>query len=1044
MTATAARPGPAAPGVSPSGGDAAAFIADLRRAVDGAVDDSVRRRAEYSTDASNYRVVPQVVVAPRDVDDALAALAVAREHGVPVTPRGAGTSCAGNAVGPGLVLDLAEHVNRILDVDPEARTARVEPGVILSSLQQVAAPHGLRFGPDPSTQNRATLGGMIGNNACGPHAVAWGKTAENVLELDVVDGAGRRFTASSDARLGGGALDAVPGLQRLVDTNLADIRTHFGRFGRQVSGYSLEHLLPERGADLAKMLVGSEGTLGTVLGATVRLVPLPTKPVLVVLGYPTMAHAADAVPALLAHGPLAVEGLDSRLVDVVRRVKGDAAVPALPPGEGWLMVEVGALADETLDDVLTRARVLAAAGQTPHSLVVPAGREADALWRIRADGAGLGGRTPAGAPAWPGWEDAAVPPEKLGAYLRDFETLLAGHGMDGLLYGHFGDGCVHVRIDAPLHEDGGVARWQRFLEEAADLVAGYGGSLSGEHGDGRTRSELLGRMYPERILDLFGQVKTLLDPHRLLNPGVLVDPAPLAADLRRPLARPTVPAAGGFRFPHDGGDLTTAVHRCTGVGKCRADNSAAGGFMCPSFQATGDEKDVTRGRARVLQEAANGTLVAGWADPAVRESLDLCLSCKACATDCPTGMDMARYRAEVLHRTYRGRLRPRTHYTLGMLPFWTRLLHRVPFAPVLANAVMGIAPVRKVAFTLLGIDPRRLMPTIATHTFADWAGKVGGVRRAAAPAPAPGVGTDGSAPSAPPSLPRTTTAEPAVPGGAADAPAPSSPEAGHPAAAEDRDERIVVGPATVTTTRVLLWADSFSQDLDPAGARATVDVLRAAGYEVVLPPKDVCCGLTWISTGRLDGARARLGDLLEVLAPFAANGVPIIGVEPSCTAVLRDDLLDLLPGDPRARMVADGTYTLAELLTAPAPVGPGERWSPPDLTGVDVVAQPHCHHYSVMGWRSDEALLRGTGARVTTLAGCCGLAGNFGMEQGHYDVSVAVAENALLPALRDAPPGAVYLADGFSCRTQAQQLAGSGGVHLAQLLRDGRDAGPGR
>lgn len=945
-------------------------VAALRSAVRGAVDDSSRRRAEYSTDASNYRVVPQVVVFPRDTDDVVAALEVTRAAGVPLTSRGGGTSVAGNAVGTGVVLDFSRHVNRVLAIDPEARTARVEPGVVMSELQRQAAPHGLRFGPDPSTQARATLGGMIGNNACGPRAVAYGRTADNVVALDVVDGTGRRFEAAR-------GLDPVPGLDALVRANLETIRTELGRFGRQVSGYSLEHLLPENGADLAKALVGTEGTLVTLLGATVNLVPIAAAPVLVVLGYPDMPTAADAVPALLAHAPLAIEGMDARLVDVVRRVKGASAVPPLPAGGGWLMVEVGG-AD--LDEAMTRARALTADAGTDAVGVFPPGPQAAAMWRIREDGAGLGGRTPSGEQAWPGFEDSAVPPARLGAYLRELEALMATHAVDGLAYGHFGDGCVHLRLDVPLERSGDPLR--AFMTDAAHLVAAHGGSLSGEHGDGRARSELLPVMYSPTAIAAFEAVKDLFDPRDLLNPGVLVRPRPLDADLRRPHARSLLAGSGGFAFAHDAGDFTTAVHRCVGVGKCRADTSAAGGFMCPSYLATRDEKDSTRGRARVLQEMANGTFVTqGWAAPEVHEVLDLCLACKACSSDCPAGVDMAQYKSEVLHRTYRGRLRPVSHYVLGWLPRWTRLVTGVPGLARLANAALGIRPVAKLVLAAGGMDTRRAMVTFAPTPFRAWARGAGAAQV-----------TRGA--------------------GAVD------------------DE----APEGARRPRVLLWTDSFSDGLAPSVAQAAVRVLRAAGYEVVVPDDEACCGLTWITTGQLDGARDRLTHLLGVLGPYAVNGIPIVGLEPSCTAVLRSDLLDLLPDDPRAVAVARETRTLAELLTAPAPIGPRERWQLPDLSGVTAVVQPHCHHHSVMTYTADRTLLTEAGAQFSTLAGCCGLAGNFGMEKGHYETSVAVAEHALLPALRDAAPGDVYLADGFSCRTQAEQLAGVQGVHLAELL----------
>jgi Fe-S oxidoreductase len=639
-----------------------------------------------------------------------------------------------------------------------------------------------------------------------------------------------------------------------------------------------------------------------------------------------------------------------------------------------MMVEVGG---DTLDEALERAGALAADAGTSAVGVFPPGPEAAAMWRIREDGAGLGGRTPSGEQAWPGFEDSAVPPERLGAYLRELEALMASHGVDGLAYGHFGDGCVHLRLDVPMERSGDPLR--AFMTDAAHLVAAHGGSLSGEHGDGRARSELLPVMYSERAISAFGAFKDLLDPDDLLNPGVLVRPRPLDADLRRPAAHPIPAARGGFSFEHDHGDFTTAVHRCVGVGKCRADNGAAGGFMCPSYQATMDEKDSTRGRARVLQEMANGSLVSrGWSSREVHEALDLCLSCKACSSDCPAGVDMAQYKSEVLHRTYRGRLRPANHYALGWLPRWTRVVTGVPGLARLANAALGVRPLAKTVLALGGMDTRRRMVEFAPRPF------------------------------------RTRVRRGEV--AATRSPAPTA------------------GALTPTRQPVLLWTDSFSDALAPEVPEAAVKVLRAAGYEVLVPDHEACCGLTWISTGQLDGARKRLTHLLEVLGPYAVNGIPIVGLEPSCTAVLRSDLLDLLPGDPRAVAVSRATRTLAELLMAPAPVGPGERWTLPDLSEVTAVVQPHCHHHSVMTYTADRTLLTRAGASFSTLAGCCGLAGNFGMEKGHYDVSVQVAERALLPALRDAAPGDVYLADGYSCRTQAEQLGGVQGVHLAQLL----------
>jgi len=957
----------------------------LRAVLGPAVDASARRRAEYSSDASNYRVVPRAVVFPRSADDVLAAAAVCRELAVPLTVRGGGTSIAGNSVGPGVVLDLSRHLNQVVSIDPDTRTAVVQPGVVLDQLQRAAGRHGLRFGPDPSTHSRCTVGGMIGNNSCGAHAMAYGTTAANVVALDALDGAGRRL------QIGTGH-EAVPGLAAFAAERVAPISHEFGRFRRQVSGYSLEHLLPSGNGNLARALAGTEGTCCIVLAATVSLVPVPAATALCVLGYPDMPAAADDAPCLDGQAVLALEGIDARLVDVVRAHRANAAVPELPAGAAWLLAEVGGASEA---EAVAAARSLAAAAGAASSLVVPAGPQAAALWRIREDGAGLGSRTAAGAPAWPGWEDAAVPPGQLGPYLREFLALLDGHRLDGLLYGHFGDGCVHVRIDFPLADH--PERLRPFLTEAAQLVAGYGGSISGEHGDGRARSELLPIMYSRQAIDAFAAFKGLFDPDGLLNPGVIVGARPVAADLRVPAARP-LRAAGGFALSADGGDLSRAVHRCVGMGKCRADNGPAGGFMCPSYLATRDEKDSTRGRARVLQELANGTLVTGgWRAPEVHEALDLCLSCKACSRDCPVSVDMATYKSEVLHQAYRGRVRPRSHYALGWLPRWTRL---AAAAPGLANAALRLRPVTGIVRRVAGIDPRRPLPGLARHP-------------------------------ATPSRLRQLSASTVS---ASTVSASTGPATAGPAAARPSGDRAVI------------WADTFTRAFSPQVAEAAVAVLAEAGFEVIVPDRSWCCGLTWISTGQLRGARARLRAAVAGLAPYAEQGMTIVGLEPSCTAVLRGDLTDLLDGDPRARAVAAATRTLAETLLgagrdARPGAGPPARPGPEDLpwlrgrlAGKRIIAQPHCHHHAVLGYHADLAVLRAAGADTQVLAGCCGLAGNFGMERGHYEVSAAVAEQALLPALRAAPAGTLLLADGFSCRVQASQLAGWPASHLAQLL----------
>lgn len=931
----------------------------LQRHGAGDVSDDAAVLGAYSSDASLYRVPPVAVAFPRSADEVAAVLAAARAEGLTVTARGAGTSVAGNAIGPGVVVDFSRHMNQVVSIDGDAATAVVQPGVVQAVLQKAAAPHGLRFGPDPSTSTRCTIGGMIGNDACGARSLAYGRTSHNVRAVRALLADGSLLTTGYDASgapvAEAAGSDVLDRLRKVVAGDLATVRTEFGTFGRHVSGIALDHLAPERGFDLTRTLVGSEGTLAVLTEATVRLVRAPKAAIMVVLGFADFPTAGFATPEVLAFEPSACEGLDRRIVEVIRERRGEHAVPPLPAGDAWMFVE---LSGTDPDDVRRRADLLAAAGLGVSALVVDDPRTADRLWKIRADGAGLAGRAPSGKPAWAGWEDAAVPPEQLGTYLTSFEELLAQHELTAMPFGHFGEGCLHVRMDFPFDRPDGADRFHAFLEDAADLVTSLGGSLSGEHGDGRARSDLLPRMYSPAALSLMAAVKDVFDPTRMLNPGILVEPASSAADLRYSTsARLTKGLA--LAYSSDGGDFGQAVHRCTGVGKCRADNSASGGVMCPSYQATREEIHSTRGRARLLQEIVNGDSTTTWGSPEVHEALDLCLSCKGCASDCPTGTDMASYKAEVLHQTYKRKLRPRSHYSVGWLPRWAKVGSAMPR---FANRSMDLAPLRKVALKAAGVDTRRRMPAFARRTF-----------------------------------------------------------------------RRTFGGSVGTGTPVVLFVDSFTNHFAPRVADAAVAVLRDAGYDPRITRQQECCGLPWISTGQLDGAARRLGGMVDALADDARAGVPIVGLEPSCTAVLRHELRELVPG-PDAAAVASATTTLAELLSRT----PG--WTPPSLAGVRIVAQPHCHHHAVMGWSTDQALLERAGATVEAVPGCCGMAGNFGVEQGHYEVSVAVAEANLLPAVRSSAgeAGRVVLADGFSCRTQLDELAPDAEpVHLAELLARG-------
>ncbi len=887
-----------------------------------------------------------MVVRPRAVEELIATLAVSRETGVPLTMRGSGTSIAGNAIGAGIVVDTSKYLNRVLELDLESRTALVQPGTVHATLQGLAVPVGLRFGPDPSTHTRCTIGGMIGNNACGSRALGYGRTVDNVEALTVLLADGTVVSTGSGTA-SASASDAERRLHALVDAHLDVVRTEFGRFGRQVSGYSFEHLLPEMGRRFERFLTGTEGTLGVVLEARVRLVEDAPARALAVLGYPDMAEAADAVPALLQHPLVALEGLDLRIAALV------ATRPDLPAGAGWLFAEV---TGDTPQEAVSLAEAVARDAGVPHRIVTDP-LEQLALWKIREEGAGLAARS-LSRPAQAGWEDAAVPPAKLGAYLRDFDALLRQHRLDGVPYGHFGDGCVHVRIDFELESAPGRGTYRQFVEDAADLVASYGGSMSGEHGDGRARSELLGRMYSPAAIAMMEQAKRILDPGNLLNPGVLVDPAPFDSDLR--LAAPPVPLRTSLRLTHDGGSFSAAVHRCTGVGKCIADNTGSAGVMCPSYLATRNEQDSTRGRAHVLQDVAMGII--GFDDPAVEDALDLCLSCKGCASDCPTGIDMATYKSEALSQKYAGATgflrRPRSHHALGQLPRWARMT-----PPRLANAMLRNDLLGRMAKLAAGVDQRRSLPSFSERPLRSRRG---------------------------------------------------SPDDGRGQSSPD----------------VWIWADSFTDRFAADTGRAAIALLGSMGLRAAVIREPACCGLTWITTGQLDAARRIVGGAIETLHDYVSSGVPVIGLEPSCLASIREDAAQLVD-DPRVAEVSAGVRSLAEFLAERVNSG---AWVPPDLTGVEVVAQPHCHHHAVIGWQTDAALLARTGATITRVGGCCGLAGNFGVEIGHYETSVAVAEHDLLPAVRAAGPEAVVLADGFSCRTQLDDLAGVRALHLAELL----------
>ncbi len=931
------------------------------------VDVSRTAQATYSTDASNYRHIPLAVVGPRSEDDVLAVLRVARELRVPVLPRGAGTSIGGQATNRAVVLDFTRHLDALVRLDAPQRTAYVEPGLVLDRLRRAASLHGLTFGPDPSSHSRCTLGGMIGNNACGLHSVAWGKTDDNVRSLEVVLLDGTRFTAGATSPAELTALCArgdrlgtlYRSLRELSEEYAEDIRGGVPKLGRRVSGYSLDALLPENGFDLARALAGTEGTCVTILGATVDLVESPAFRALCVLGFPSSVAAADAVPGLLDLPVLTVEGIDVALVHALRSRNPDRALPPMPDGRAWLYVETGGATPGAALD-LARAVAARATALGATELVTDDGTDMRRLWRVREEGAGLATRLPDGSEAWSGWEDAAVPPQRLGEYLRAFEQLMQRHGRRGVLYGHFGDGCLHVRIDFPLTAPDGPARYRAFLEEAADLVVAHGGSLSGEHGDGQARAELLPRMYSPRMMRAFAAFKAAFDPDNLMNPHRVVDPAPVDADLR-PAVALTLGTRTVLALTADGGDLGAATRRCVGVGKCITDS---GGVMCPSYRATREERHSTRGRARLLFEMLAGEVIEdGWRSPEVRDALDLCLGCKGCKTDCPVGVDMATYKVEFLSRHYQGRRRPASHYAMGALPRWLGLGARMPWT---VNALTR-SPLAGVMKRVGGIAPERSIPPLAATT----------LRR------------------------RLRRLASSGPGG--------RPHVGRP--------------------QVVLLPDTFTNHFDPQIGVDAAAVLGHLGYDVVLPDRPVCCGLTWYSTGQLKPAASALTRTLDVLEPWLDAGVPVIGLEPSCTAMLRHDGAELLPGDPRLPRLSALLETFAERVGRDADLRTSTRETGPVLT------QVHCHQYADLGYDADRSVLASIGAQSSVVdGGCCGLAGNFGFEAGHYQVSVACAEQKLMPALRSVSGETAVHADGFSCRVQIRQLSGRDPVHLATLV----------
>jgi len=952
--------------------DASALERVLRKTVEGEVRFGRGDRALYSGTGSNYRQLPIGVVVPRTVDDVIAAVAACREHEAPLLSRGGGTSLAGQCCNVAVVLDFSKYLNRVLEIDPDRKLARVQPGVVLDHLRGEAEQrYGLTFGPDPSTHTHCTLGGMIGNNSCGVRSVMsqfYGpgpRTSDNVHELEVLTYRGERLRVGEDGA--GVPPDLAARLQGLVERYGDLVRERYPDIPRRVSGYNLDDLLPEKGFHVARALAGTEGTCVTVLEAIVHLVDSPPCRTLLVAGYDDAPTAADHVPIVLEHRPLGLEGVDERLIeDMTMLGKHRHDLSLLPEGRGWLLVELGG---DTKDEADEKARALA------HDLeregtglcgvkIYDAPESEQHVWGVREAGLGATAFLPGKADTHEGWEDSAVPPERLGDYLRGLKTLADRYGYESALYGHYGQGCVHARWNFDLVTADGIRTFRRFLDDAADLVLSLGGSLSGEHGDGQSRAELLPRMFGEELVEAFREFKSIWDPDWRMNPGKVVDPYPIDSNLRLGPDYSPPEVATHFSYPQDGGSFAHATVRCVGIGNCRR---TKGGVMCPSYMVTREEKHSTRGRARLLWEMMNGELPL-WRSDDVLEALDLCLACKGCTNDCPVNVDMPTLKAEYLSHHYEHRLRPRHAYAFGLIDRWARL---ASVAPSLANLVTQTPGLATLAKAAAGVSRRRRLPAFARTTLQDW------FRH----------------------RPRSET----KPG----------------------------------AQRVILWPDTFTNFFESEVGAAAVEALEAAGFDVTVPQGRLCCGRPLYDYGFLDEARRYLHATLDALRDDIRAGVPVVGVEPSCVAVFRDELTKLLPNDEDAKRVAAQTFHLAEFLAAQ------EGYTPPRLER-RVLLHGHCHAAATGGIDPERTLLERMGVELhAPESGCCGMAGAWGYESAHYEVSRACGERVLLPAVRDAGEDAIVVADGFSCRHQIEQGdTGRRALHVAQVLKLAREHGP--
>lgn len=955
-----------------------AAAADLERELRARVRGEVRfdpaSRALYATDASNYRHIPIGLVIPLDEEDVIATVAACRKFNAPVLSRGGGTSLAGQGTNAAVILDFSKYMNKMGPVDPISRTVRVQPGIVLDRVREAAEKFALTYAPDPATHSRCTIGGMIGNNSCGVHALMGGKTVDNIHSLDILLYDGTRITVgpTTDDEIaqhiaaGGRKGELFAGLKRIRDNYASLVRERFPKIPRRVSGYNLDELLPENHFNVARALVGSEGTCAVILGATLNLVESPQFRTLVGVGFEDVFIAADHVPLVLTHKPIGLEGMDGLLLDSLRsKQKALDDIPLLPEGRGFLLVEFGGATQAEADE---RARALALSLESLTQARIYTNEQAHRVWAIRESGLGATAFVPGQRTGWEGWEDAAVDPTQLGSYLRAIYALMQQYGYWSPMYGHFGQGCVHMRLSFDLESEKGILDFREFMDKAADIALAHGGSLSGEHGDGQARGVLLPKMFGPELMEAFREFKRLFDPDHRMNPNKLIDPHEIHEDLRLGADYKPWEPKTHFAFASDNGSFARATLRCVGVGACR---KADAGTMCPSYMATGEEQHSTRGRAHLLWELMQREVLPNdWANEQVRESLDLCLSCKACKSECPVSVDMATYKAEFLAHHYEHHSRPLSHYAFGRIDRWARL---ASVAPSLVNAINNAPGISSLIKSALHIHPSRQFPRFSK---------------------------------------------------------PFTPDRRLARDARRRKDRRSAPPSDAPA--VFLWADTFNNYFHPATMRAAHQVLTSAGFRVAVPNRHLCCGRPLYDFGMLDTAKQYLQKILDALTPQIEAGTPIVVLEPSCASVFRDELVNLFPNDARAPKLRSLVHLLSEFLVKYAP-----NYQPPKIDG-KIVVHGHCHHKAAGGLESGMAaelkLLRATGARVQALdSGCCGMAGPFGFEKDKYDVSQKLGERVLLPAVRNNPE-AIIVSDGFSCCEQITQNTQARPKHLAEVL----------